>query len=223
MRTFRTLTVFTVLLFCTTAPSAAAEFSTGVELGHGLGLGGALNLEAIDFAQGLPFSLRMSLGYWRLDPGDALAARHAFINDNENGTPQSTGRNVAWRMDLLRELNWGPLAGSRAFVGPRYASFKGTFDFVGGNEKFDVTSSHWGWGAGLERRWAMGPRWGFSMGGGADYYLASAISGHDTSYSPDGENVEPRDGYDYDAADEAVNQPKLEWRLSLGFDLPLGG
>lgn len=211
-----------LLIFCTAAPAAAAEFSAGLLLGHGIGLGGDFSLEAARFAEGMPFSLRLGLGYGALDPGDAVAARHVFINDNENGTPEADGHVYDWRLDLLRELDWGPLAGTRFFAGPRYASFTGTFNFIGGNEKFDVTSSHWGWGAGLERRWAMSERWGFTLAGGADYYLASELTGHDTSYAPDGEDVNARDGYDYDTADEAINQPKLEWRLGLGLDLRLG-
>ncbi len=212
----------TLLVFCTAASAPAAQFSTGLLLGHGLGLGGDLSLEAARFAEDLPFSIRLGLGYGVLDPGDAVAARHIFINDNENGTPDESGHAYDWRLDLIRELNWGPLAGARLFAGPRYASFTGTFNYIGGNEEFDVTSSHWGLGAGLERRWAMGPRWGFVMAGGLDYYLSSHIHGHDTTYSPDGEDVNPREGYDYDSADEAINQPALAWRLGLGLNLRLG-
>ena len=210
------------LAFCMAVPAAAADFSAGLLVGHGIGLGGDFSLEAANFAEGLPFSLRLGLGYGLLDPGDAVAARHVFINDNENGTPEADGHVYDWRLDLVREMDWGPLAGTRIFGGPRHASFTGTFNFIGGNEKFEVTSSQWGWGGGLERHWAMGPRWGFWLAGGGDYYLSSAITGHDTSYAPDGEDVNPRDGYDYDAADEAISQPEIEWRLGLGLNLRLG-
>jgi len=222
MRHSRTLWLCTLLLFCPVAPADAAEFSAGLLLGHGLGTGGDFSLEAARFAEGLPFSLRLGLGYSLLDPGDAVAARHIFINDNTNGTPEDEGHAYDWRLDLLRELGWGPLAGTRLFGGPRYASFTGTFSYIGGNEEFDVTSDQWGLGAGLERRWAMGSRWGFVMAGGLDYYLSSHIHGHDTTYSPDGEDVNGREGYDYDTADEAINQPELEWRLGLGLNLSLG-
>jgi hypothetical protein len=222
MRHSWTLTLCTLLVFCTALPAAAAEFSAGLMAGHGLGVGGDLSLEASRFAEGLPFSLRLGLGYGLLDPGDPLAARRIFINDNTNGTPEDDGHALAWRLDVVRELDWGALAGTRLFGGPRHASFTGTFNYIGGNEKFDVTSSHWGWGGGLERRWAMGPRWGFTLAGGADYYLASGITGHDTTISPDGEDVNNEQGYDYAATDEAINQPKLAWRLGLGLDLRLG-
>jgi hypothetical protein len=222
MRHSWTHSICAVLVFCTAVPAAAAEFAAGLRFGHSIGVGGDFSLEAARFAEGLPFSLRLGLGYGVLDPGDALAARHVFINDNENGTPESEGHAYDWRLDLLRELDWGPLAGARLFGGPRYASFTGTFTYIGGNEEFDVTSEHWGLGAGLERRWAMGSRWSFVMAGGLDFYLSSPIHGHDTTYDPDGEHVNPREDYSFDDADEAINQPELEWRLGLGLNLRLG-
>lgn len=222
MRHIRTSLLATLLLICMAGPSAATELTTGLLLGHGVGNGGDFSLEAARFAEGLPFSLRLGLGYGLLDPGDAVAARHVFINDNENGTPEAEGHAVTWRLDLVRALRSGPLAGMRVYGGPRYASFTGTFTYVGGNEEFDVTAKQWGWGAGLERRWPIGERWGFTLGGGAEYYLAAALSGHDTTYSPDGDHVNDREGYDYDSADDAIDQPKLEWRLGLGVDLRLG-
>ena len=42
------------------------------------------------------------------------------------------------------------------------------------------------------------------------------MNGHDTTYNPNDENVNPRKDYDYGDADEAVNQPKLEVRAMAG-------
>ena len=40
--------------------------------------------------------------------------------------------------------------------------------------------------------------------------LPSRLTGHDTSYSPDGDDVNPRKDYTYSDADRAVGQPT--WR-----------
>ena len=43
----------------------------------------------------------MNFGYTQLNPSDALDARHIFINDNTNGTPQKKGRIFDFRLDFL--------------------------------------------------------------------------------------------------------------------------
>ena len=42
------------------------------------------------------------------------------------------------------------------------------------------------------------------------------LSGHDTSYGPDGQYVNDREGYTYTDADNAVNQPKFQPMLMVG-------
>jgi hypothetical protein len=49
-----------------------------------------------------------------------------------------------------------------------------------------------------------------------EYYFSSRLRGHDTSYSPDGENVNPREEYTYNDANEAINRPGIEFRLMIG-------
>jgi hypothetical protein len=46
------------------------------------------------------------------------------------------------------------------------------------------------------------------------------LYGHDTSYSPDGENVNDRKGFTFEDADNAVNQPKhnLKAMVGLGYN-----
>ena len=52
---------------------------------------------------------------------------------------------------------------------------------------------------------------------GIDYYFSCTLSGHDTAYSPAGDDVDPReDYYTYADADAAVGQPKLTPLLMLG-------
>lgn len=201
------------------SPVSAASLATGVQFGSVGGLGGDVYLEAADFAQGLPVHLRLGLEYQGRDAGDPLAARRIFINDNTNGTPESSARAWGSRLDLVLPLDLLP--NLFVFGGPRWTSFTGSFDYVGGNENFDVTSSQWGWGLGAEGRYPMSPAMSFVLGGGLDWYLDSELDGHDTIYSPDLDPVNGRDDYTYDDADEAIHQPGLEWRLVLGVQFML--
>ena len=52
---------------------------------------------------------------------------------------------------------------------------------------------------------------------GLEYFFASTLTAHDTAYSPDGDDVNPREGYTYADADAAVGQPKLAPNLLMGF------
>ena len=109
------------------------------------------------------------------------------------------------------------------FGGVRYSSFTANFKYVGGNEDFDVTSSHWGAAAGLEAEFPMGQRMSLILSGGAEYFFSSRLTGHDTSYSPDGDNVNPREDYSYSDADDAVGQPTFRPILLVGVSYKLGG
>ena len=46
--------------------------------------------------------------------------------------------------------------------------------------------------------------------------LSSTLTGHDTSYNPDGTSVNPREDYESSDADAAVGQPKFRPRLVTG-------
>ena len=96
--------------------------------------------------------------------------------------------------------------------------FTGNFKFIGGNEDFDVTSNNWGIGIGAKAFFAMGAQMDFVVTAGVDYFFSNTLTGHDTAYSPDGENVNPRRDYTYDTANEAVNQPDLELILMIGLN-----
>lgn len=60
-------------------------------------------------------------------------------------------------------------------------------------------------------------RFDLVVSAGIDYFFSSRLSGHDTSYSPDEANVNPRNEYTYSHADAAVGQPKLEPLIMFGF------
>jgi hypothetical protein len=107
--------------------------------------------------------------------------------------------------------------------GPRYAMFTGNFNFIGGNEDFDITSRQWGFGIGLEGDFAMGPRTDFVILGGVEWFADGDLEGHDTVYAPDGETVNGRADYTFDDADAAVNQPQFEFRLMLGIQRQFDG
>ena len=94
--------------------------------------------------------------------------------------------------------------------------FTGNFVFIGGNEDCDITSNQWGLGLGLKAYFEMSNRFDFVTSVGFDYFFSNTLSGHDTEYSPDGENVNGRNDYTFDDADDAINQPKLQPRLMVG-------
>jgi hypothetical protein len=96
--------------------------------------------------------------------------------------------------------------------------FTGNFNYIGGNENFDVTSDQWGWGLGFKSYFPMTRKLELALTTGVDYYLSSELIGHDTKYSPDGEDVNPREDYKFKDADDAINQPKLKLRLLLGLN-----
>ena len=152
------------------------------------------------------------------NPGSAPDARKIFINDATNGTPKEAG--ITWDMGLDGLYPTGPR--TAFFGGVRYTRFKANFKYVGGNEDFDVTSTHWGLAAGMEAEFPMGPRMSLLVSGGGEYFFSSRLTGHDTSYSPDGDNVNPRKDYTYSDADHAVDQPIFRPVALVGFSYRLG-
>jgi hypothetical protein len=194
-----------------------SKLSTGVQLGFSGGIGVQLNSTFSNFAQGFPFSARIGISYIALDPGNSADVRKIFINDATDGVPEESGHRLDFRLDLLHQVDI-ITSNSYAFFGPRYSMFTGGFVYVGGNEDFDVTTNQFGVGAGLETYFRMAPKLNLVLSTGVDYYFSSAISGHDTAYNPDGDNVNPRHDYNFNDADNAVNQPKFDVRIMAGFN-----
>jgi len=210
------------LVAVTAVATPAAETSVGLGLGSTAGFGVQADVTFEHFTRDLPLSLRLSGAYSGRDAGNALDARRLFINDNTNGTPEEQGRTWQLRLDLLFHVARLGQAPVHLGVGPRKAFFTGTYDFVGGNETFDVTSDPWGAGAFLDTGLAISDRVDFTLQLGVDYYFDARLEGHDTAYEPDGDDVNPRDDYTWDDADDAVNQPQLEWFGLIGLRLRLG-
>jgi hypothetical protein len=208
--------VFCLLLLSTTAKST--DFSGEGIVGYNGGFGFQLNLVSSNFARDFPMNIQVGLAYTFMNPGNAADARKIFINDATNGDPEKSGWMWDIRFDFLYRVKWLSLQRAYLYGGPRYAMFTANFNFIGGNEDFDITSNQWGLGLGLKAYFAMGSRFDFVTSAGIDYYFASELSGHDTRYSPDGENVNARNDYTFDDADNAVNNPTFQLRFLVGIN-----
>ena len=196
----------------------AAKYSSDFLIGYNGGPGIQLNIVASDFARGLPLNMQFGIAYTALDPGNAADARKIFINDATNGDPEKSGSMWDLRFDFQYKVNW--LSMKRAFVygGPRYSMYTANFNFIGGNEDFDISTNQWGLGLGLKAYFDMSNKFDFVTTAGFDYYFNSDLRGHDTKYSPDGENVNPRNDYTFQDADAAINNPKFQLRLMVGIN-----
>jgi hypothetical protein len=198
--------------------SSQPRFAAGLQVGYNSGLGVELQGVVADFAQGFPFQARLGIRRTSVEPGVAIDARRIFINNNTNGIPEESGRTWNFRLDFLYPAQVLSLRRAYFFGGVRHARFTGNFNFVGGNEDFDISSRHWGFGGGLESHFGVGSRVDMVVTAGAEYFVSSTLSGHDTAYSPDGDNVNPREDYTYAEADAAIGQPKFEPVIMLGFN-----
>ncbi len=211
-----------ILIAAAPPASATVKSAGGLALGANAGIGGNADLTFSDLAQGLPVSARFGVGYWRLDPGDALEARHVFINGNSNGDPIKSGHRWDLRLDVMRRMNGGPLREWWLAAGPRYSKFRGDFDFIGGNETFFITTDQWGFGGTLERRWPTGPETELMVSGGLDWFAKSQLAGHDSWYSPDGTSISPVGDYTWHDADRAIHQPSVAPRFIVGLEHHFG-
>jgi len=202
---------------------AAGQTSLGLGLGATAGFGVQADLTFHEFTRSAPLSLRVSGAYSSRDAGQALDARRVFINDNTNGTPEQSANTWQLRLDLMVPLTRLGGAPVQLGIGGRKAFFTSTFDFVGGNEKFDVVSNPWGAGIFVEAAFDVSSRADFTLRLGVDHFFKARLEGHDTAYEPDGDDVNPRNDYTWDDADQAVNQPRTEPFGLVGLRLRLGG
>jgi len=212
----------TILISSLAVPSHAARVSAGAMLGYRGGVGVEANAMLADFAKGFPMALRFSVGYSSREPGNAADARRIFINDATNGTPEENGWYWDYRFDLMYDFGWSSVADLYLTGGVRYAQFTGNFKFIGGNEDFDVTSNQWGLGAGVDAYFDITQKLQFVLSGGVDYYFEGTLKGHDTEYSPDGDDVNPRNDYTFADANDAINQPTWEGRAMIGISYWFG-
>ena len=203
--------------------STDSKFSLGFSTGYNRGLGFNAHFTALNPIQSLPVHIRLGMGYTTLDPGNSADARRIFINNATNGVPEEKGKSFDYRLDFLWESNILNLEESYIVFGPRYSSFTANFKYVGGNEDFDVTSKQFGIGLGAETHFKISNSFNLVALVGLDYFFNNTLKGHDTSYSPDDDNVNPRNDnenndeqFTFSDANEAIKQPSLMPRVMLG-------
>jgi hypothetical protein len=206
----------------TTPPLAAnPKYSLGIMTGYTGGFGINVSGTISEFSYDIPLAVRFSGGYNIREAGNPLDARKVFINDNTNGDPAESAHSFDLRLDFAYPINLFSIRKSLLYVGPRYSMHTSTFEFVGGNEFFDITTSQFGLGAGLETYFGISPNLSLVFSGGFDYYFDAQIGGHDSAYNPDGTDVSGREDYTYQDADDAINQPKYEFRFLVGLNFGL--
>lgn len=205
-----------------------AKFTGGIITGYNRGFGIQANLTAHNFARDFPFLFRFGIGYTFLDPGNAADARRIFINNATNGVPEKKGRSIDYRIDFLLSRAIFGVPSSYIVFGPRFSTFRGNFKYVGGNEDFDVTSHQWGIGGSIEHHFRISGKLNLVICYGIDQYFPSTLSGHDTSYSPLNDNVNPQNDnqnddapFTYRDADKAIRQPMFMPRAMIGINFGL--
>ncbi len=205
-----------------------SKFTGSLITGYNAGYGIQANITLDEWSTQLPFKLRLGMGYTFSNPGHAADARRIFINNATNGVPEKKGRTFDYRLDFMLPKTIFNVTHSYLVFGPRYSSFKGNFKYIGGNEDFDVTSKQWGLGGGIENHFPMAQNIDLVLAFGLDYYFNSTLKGHDTSYSPGNDNVNPRTDnqndnqlFKYKDANKAIRQPSIMPRAMIGVSFNL--
>jgi hypothetical protein len=208
--------------------SGPLRFSGGIMTGYNRGFGVQANLTAYNFPPDFPFQLRFGIGYTVLNPGNAADARRIFINNATNGVPEKKGGSFDFRLDFVLPKSVLNMSHSYLVFGPRFSTFRGNFNYVDGNEVFDVISHQWGIGGGIENHFKLSQNVALFLNYGIDFYFPSTLTGHDTSYSPGNDNVNPENDnrnndlpFVYKDANKAIKQPMFMPRVMLGINFTL--
>jgi hypothetical protein len=204
------------------------KYYAGIMTGYNRGFGIQANITAYNFPKDFPLELRFGVGLSLIDPGNAADTRRIFINNATNGVPEKNGRSFDFRFDFMFHKTIFGNNHSYLLLGPRFSTFRGHFDYVDGNEVFDVTSTQWGVGAGIENHFKLTRKLSLILNYGLDVYLTSTLTGHDTSYSPNNDNVNPEENnqnndspFTYKDADRAIRQPFIRPHLMIGINFNL--
>lgn len=224
-------TLFLVLnltIFAQESNKNQSNFSAGLYTGYNRGLGFQANITAHKPLESSTVGIRFGVGYTRFDPGNSADARRIFINNATNGVPEEKGKSFDYRLDVLIPSSIFNFKESYILFGPRYSSFRGNFKYVGGNEDFDVTSKQFGLGIGAESYFKINAKIKLVLSTGLDYFFDATLKGHDTSYSPDNDNVNARNDnqngntpFTYKDANKSINQPLFMPRFLVGFNFKL--
>lgn len=220
------LTVFLLIFsFLSHAQINADEpkFAVGFSTGYNRGFGAQISIAALRPLESLPVQIRFGIGLTKLNPGNSADARRIFINNATNGVPEEKAKSFDYRLDFMLNSNFINSEATKIVFGPRYSSFKANFKYVGGNEDFDVTSKQFGVGLGLESQFKINDKLNLLTAVGLDYFFNNTLKGHDTSYSPDNDNVNARNDntndnveFTFKDANEAIKQPNLMPRVLIG-------
>jgi hypothetical protein len=211
----RTLGILLAVI-CLSSVAYSAEFSVGLHGGYKGGASIGASGMVSDFAQGFPLAVEFGLAYSTLNPGDPWRARRVFIADATNGTPEENGRTWDLKMELLYNLHLNGPKATYIYAGGRFSAFDGLFHYVGANEEFDVTSTQWGMSLGLRGLFAMSNRVSLMLSAGAVGYFNGSLHGHDTTYSPDDQNVNPKENFKYKDAADAISTPHFQPEVLIG-------
>lgn len=209
------LTLPAFMLFSHAARSA--DFSTGFLVGYKGGMSYRAAGGVSGFARNFPLSVDFGLTFSMVDPGDPVAARRVFIANATNGTPEKNGTTWDFRMDLLYDLKVPGPKQLALYAGPRFSLFDAHFRYVGANEEFDIVSNQWGLGVGGRGMFSISNKVALTLTAGFDYYFNAVIEGHDTAYSPDDQNINPKEDFTYKDATTVVNVPKFQPTILVGF------
>lgn len=221
MKQKHTFLITCSLLFMITYTSYGQSTAVGFTTGFNRGFGVNAHFTIKKIAEGLPGNLRFGIGYNNLNPGKAADARKIFINNATNGVPKKKGKSFDYRLDYMMPYSILNLKNSYLVFGPRYSSFTANFNYIGGNEDFDVTAKQWGIGIGAENYFKMSSKFDLIVATGLDYFFNSTLKGHDTQYSPNDDNVNAREDYEFKDANKAIKQPQFMPRLMIGLSMDL--
>lgn len=218
-----------IFMFCLSVANAqktpplasSPKYYLGITAGYTHNFGVNVYGTIADFSYDIPLAVKLSAGYNVRDAGNPWDARKVFINDNTNGDPDKFGHSIDLRLDFAYPINFLSLKKSYLYFGPRYSMYTANYEFVGGNEFFDITTSQFGLGTGLDTYFGISTTLSMVFSGGFDFYFDSQIGGHDSFYNPDGTDISGREGYKFKDAANAINQPKFEFRLLVGLNFAL--
>ncbi len=124
-------------------------------------------------------------------------------------------------MEFLYNLRLSGLKAMYLYAGGRYSAFDGLFHYVGANEEFDVTSTQWGISLGARTLFAMSNRVSLMLSGGVVGYFKGALHGHDTTYNPDDQNVNPKEDFKYKDAAAVISTPRFQPEVLIGINYAL--
>jgi hypothetical protein len=206
------------------APAFALEKYDILMAGYYKGPSVSGTIGLADVFSNVPVSFETNLGFSWTPAGNSTLARQVFINQDTGGDQdaQNAGGVLDWGINALYPLNqtYGPVK-FFVFGGPRYSHYDVRWDYVGGDEDFDIVANSWGLGGGLRGVMPLSKNFSAVMQLGVDFYFPTSIYGHDATYYPNDSNVNARNngaGYTYTYADavNATTVPRLRPRVMVG-------